>query len=111
MVVANEEVGRIPARLADLEDRSPLAHEPGHVKNGLEPNAFDNAERHDRVRMAVHHGHDVRALPVDLAVDETLEIDLAAACVNGLAVERELNEVGRRDAARRHVACEKETIG
>src|SRR3954469_1423185 len=44
---------------------------------------FDDAQRDDRVRMAVHHRHDVGALAVDFAVDEALKIDLAPACVHG----------------------------
>ena len=56
--------------------------------------------------MAVHDRPDPGQGLVDLAVDEALDIESAAPRLQGIAVDIELEDVVRRDQARRHAARE-----
>ena len=51
------------------------------------------AEGHDRGRVAVHDGHDIRPRLVDLAMDEPLQEAAAALGVHRLGVEVEFHDV------------------
>jgi len=56
-----------------------------------------HAERDHRRRMVVHHGLHVGTRPVNLAVDEPLEIERASRRVHTHAVEVVLHDVGCGD--------------
>ena len=70
------------------------------MENGAQ-RLLGDAERDDAGRMAVDHRVDVGAHLVDLAVDEALAIDRAAARIDRIAVEIEGDEVAHRHVARR----------
>lgn len=52
----------------------------------------------------------IGAPPEDLGVNEALQVDLPVARIDGLAIERELDDVLRRNLARGHVAGEKKAV-
>ena len=66
------------------------------------------ANVNDARRVTVHDGVDVGARTVDLAVDETLEVDAASAGIVRVAVQVERQDVVRGHESRRHVAREQE---
>ena len=108
--VGDQEVGRVAGDVADLEDRRRLADEGGHVEDGAERHALDDAEGDHRRRVAVHDRDHVRPRPIHFAVDEALEIDGAAAGVERVAVEIVFDDVGRGDEAGRHVARQEKAV-
>ena len=61
--------------------------------------------------MAVRDRHDVRPFPVDLAVQKALEKPAAPARIAGLAVQRELHDVGGGHQRRRQGPGHQEAIG
>ena len=61
--------------------------------------------------MTMHDRHDVGALAIDLAMDKSLEVDLAAGGVYRLAVQSEFNDVIGLHTTWRHVSREQELVG
>src|SRR5687768_1344665 len=111
MIIADEQVGRVAPCLADLEHRGALPDKAGHVEDRLQPHALDDAQGHHGVRMTVHDRIDVRALAIDLAVNESLKINPAARGVYRLTVQSELNDVIWPHTTWRHISSEQESVG
>src|SRR5688572_11425240 len=61
--------------------------------------------------MAVHHGHHLGPVAVDLAMDVALDEALARIAGRRLAVRAELHQVGGRDQRRRARARHDEAVG
>jgi hypothetical protein len=92
--VADEHVALF-ADLADIEDRRAAPEEGSHVVHGLEL-ALGHSEGHHGFRVAVHDRHHIGPRPVDLAVDEALEVG-AAVVAHRLAVGPVEHHVCRGD--------------
>src|SRR5256885_262556 len=79
--VADQHVGGRSTGIADLEHRHASAEEGTHMVDRLQLDA-GGSERNDRRRVAVHDGLHLRPYLVDLAMNEALEIDGAAARID-----------------------------
>src|SRR5216683_5892095 len=101
MSIANEKIGRRSAGVANFENAGAMAEEAAHVTGGPEADTLDDAERHDRGRVAMHDRHDIRPQAIDLAMNESLKIDAAGVSVERRPVEVELDDVRRFDRGRR----------
>ena len=107
--VSNEQVGHA-GRLPDVEHRHAVGDERRHVIHGAQRDVGVR-ERNERRRVAVDDGVDVGTGPVDLAVNEALEIRRATGRVHRVPVEIELQDVGGGHQLRRHRPREQKTIG
>src|SRR3712207_1410496 len=92
-IVSDEQVGACARNIADLENGCALADEAGHVEDGAEGHGLEHAQRHDRVRVAMNDGLDLRVRAVDLTVNEALEVDLPPRRIHRLAIKRECDDV------------------
>ena len=106
--IADQEIGGGACGVPNFEQRRFLADEAGHMEDRTKASRLGNAERHDRVGMAVNDRHRVGTRAIDLRVDETLEVDRRSIGFHCCSVEVEFQDVVLGDLSWSHVASQQE---
>ena len=106
--IADQEIGGGACGVPNFEQRRFLADEAGHMEDRTKASRLGNAERHDRVGMAVNDRHRVGTRAIDLRVDETLEVDGRSIGFHCCSVEVKFQDVVWGDLSWSHVASQQE---